>query len=466
MRHLTAIDMFCGAGGESEGLRLACAAAGLDLDLTAINHNQVAIETHSRNHPDARHICETFDSIDPRKIVRPGQLDLLWASPECIHHSNARGGKPVDDQSRSTAWHVIRWADALRPAWIGVENVREFLTWGPLGANMRPLKSKAGTLFRQWVECLRALGYTVEWRILCAADYAAATTRRRLFVLARYDGARARGPIAWPRPTHARPGAKQDDLFADELLPWRAAREVIDWTQRGASIFDRKKPLSPNTLARIAEGFRRQGAAAEPFLMALTHGGRVYGLDRPMPTVTGANRGELALVEPFILGQQSGSVARSVANPLQSMATDCAISLVQPYMVSTAFGERDGQRPRVLDIDKPMPTILPTGTHGLVQPFLVNYYGHGDAYSVDAPIGTMTTRDRFGLVEPGQLAVDILFRMLQPHECAAGQGFPPDYEFAGNRTEVMKQIGNAVEVNQARALNGVFVRDLVQRRAA
>ena len=123
---LRVADLFCGAGGTSTGLAMACAAAGQPIDLTAVNHWPIAIETHAANHPWARHLCESLDGVDPRKVIPGGRLDVLTASPECIHHSNARGGKPMDDQSRASAWHVLRWADALRPTWILVENVREF----------------------------------------------------------------------------------------------------------------------------------------------------------------------------------------------------------------------------------------------------------------------------------------------------------------------------------------------------
>lgn len=408
----SAVDLFAGAGGESEGLRLACEAAGLNLDLTAINHWEVAVETHSLNHPSARHLCEPIDAVNPMKVHRPGSLDLLWASPECVHHSNARGGKPMNDQSRASAWHVVRWAEVLRPKWIGVENVREFLSWGPLGSNGRPLVTKRGTLFAEWVRDLRALGYTVDWKVLNAADYGAAQARRRLFVLARFDGARAKGPIRWPSLTHG----MASGLFGGELSAHRAARDIIDWSLPSRSIFGRDKPLAENTLARIADGLRRFGG--DPLIWHLTHGGRATSANAPLPTVTGAHRGELGVVTPFVIGQQSGAVPRSVDDSLPTLATGCAVSLVQP--------------------------------------FLVKYYGSGaNVEPVSRPLGTLTTKDRFGLVQP-QIA-DIHFRMLQPHECAAGQGFRADYRFAGNKTEVMKQIGNAVEVHQARALSAGIV---------
>lgn len=405
-----AADLFCGAGGSSTGLRRVADALGARLELTAVNHWPKAVETHAANHPDARHVCESLDSVDARKVTG-GKLDLLWASPECTHHSTARGGKPIADQSRSTAWHVLRWAEALRPKYVIVENVPEFATWGPLGANLRPLQSRKGQTFLAWRHGLESLGYTVEHRVLNAADYAAATSRRRLFVVARLDGGRQRGPIPWPVSTHAQSGTRS--LFSD-VQPWRGAREIIDWSERGTSIVGRKKPLAPNTLRRIAAGARKfWGMELEPFLVAMEHGGRVLDINQPIPTITTAKGGAFGIVEPFLLGQQSGAEGRPVSQPA--------------------------------------PTVATTGAISLIEPFLVTFYGSGvNVESVREPLRTVTTKDRFGLVQPAQL--DITFRMLKPHELAAAMGFPSAYQFAGTRTDAVRMIGNAVEVNQAAAL--------------
>jgi len=407
---ITAADLFCGAGGSSTGLKRVADALGVKLDLTAVNHWPKAVETHAANHPEARHVCESIDSIDPRKLTG-GSLDLLWASPECTHHSTARGGKPINDQSRSTAWCVVRWAEALRPRYVIVENVPEFRTWGPIGSNNRPLVSRKGETFGAWLTAIRSLGYTVEAQVLNAADYGAATTRRRLFVVARLDGGRSRGAIRWPAATHAPDGTAS--LFGG-LPQWRAAREIIDWDERGQSIFGRKKPLAENTLRRIAAGaLKFWGLELEPFLIAMEHGGRTLDVNKPLPTITTAKGGALGVVQPFLLGQQSGAEGRAVSDPAPTVATKGAISLIEP--------------------------------------FLVSFYGSGvNVSSICEPLRTVTTHDRHGLVQP--LAIDITFRMLRPRELAAAMGFPSDYRFAGTRTDAVKQIGNAVEVNQAAAL--------------
>ena len=451
MRVLKAADLFCGAGGSSTGLRRVADALGVAIDLTAVNHWPLAVETHAANHPDARHVCESLDSIDPRKVTG-GSLDLLWASPECTHHSTARGGKPINDQSRSTAWCVTRWAEALRPKWIVVENVPEFQTWGPIGSSNRPLQSRKGETFAAWLGALRSLGYTVEARVLNSADYGAATTRRRLFVVARLDGgARGRGGVLWPAATHAPVGTSS--LFA--LEPWRAAREIIDWNERGASIFGRKKPLAPNTLKRIAAGARKfWGLDLEPFLIAMEHGGRELDIDKPLPTITTAKGGAFGVVQPFVTtlrgtsASHIASSARSADEPLRTLtASGEHLGVCEPFLL----GQHGGSVPRA--VSDPTMTIATDGAISLLEPFLVNFYGSGSGLipqPLGRPLPTVTTKDRFGLVQP--MALDITFRMLRPHELAAAMGFPTGYQFAGTKSDAVKQIGNAVEVNQAAAL--------------
>ncbi len=197
MAKIFAADLFAGAGGASNGLVRAAAALGLDVDLLAVNHWPIAVETHSRNHPTVRHMCESVERIEPREVVPGGRLHLLMAGPECTHFSTARGGRPVNAQSRATAWSILKWAQELYIDTIIIENVPEFRSWGPIGANQKPLKSKRGETFRAFLTALRSLGYTVEDKILNAADYGDPTTRQRLFIMAR----RGRHKVSWPAPT-------------------------------------------------------------------------------------------------------------------------------------------------------------------------------------------------------------------------------------------------------------------------
>ena len=480
MKTIKAADLFCGAGGTSTGLVFACEEIGAKLDLIAINHWEVAIETHSKNHPEAKHLCESLDSVDPRKVVPDGHLHLLVASPECTHHSLARGGKPMSDQSRASGWHILRWAEALRIDNILIENVREYESWGPLGANGRPLKSKRGETFRAFLDALRSLNYSVDYRILNAADYGDPTTRERLFIMAR----RGRKAITWPAPTHTRDG--EPTLFGDATQRWRAAREIIDWNIPGESIFARKRPLAPATIERIKAGLRKFGGAkAEPFLVVLRNHGNARSVDEPLPTVTAGGQhfglcepfligaggpsgsgkprsvneplgtvlteNHTALVQPFILHlNRNGDPARSVEQPLATVTAQSAdFGVVQPFIVPLNHGKGDQ---RAYSIDRPMPTVTTLDAWGMVEPFLVEYYGTGGARSVDDPVATITAKDRFGLVEVDGVALDIRFRMLQPHELARAMSFPDGYEFAGTRDQKVKQIGNAVPRRLAQAL--------------
>jgi DNA (cytosine-5)-methyltransferase 1 len=448
-RTIKAADLFCGAGGTSTGLLRACKKHGHDVDLIAINHWDVAIATHSTNHPGVKHLCKSVHSVDPLKVVPGGYLDLLWASPECTHHSRARGGKPRSDQSRASAWHVLDWLEDLHVENVIIENVPEFMEWGPLGADGKPLKSKKGELFNQFIANMRALNYTVDHRIVCCAHYGDPTTRERLFII----GRRGRKKITWPEPTHMPAGEHQ--TFFKTYKQWRSAREIIDWTRKGKSIFARKKPLSGNTMKRIMSGLQKFNG---PFIMHLTHPGsdRTHNLARPLPTITGARRGELGLVEPFIIQTDqtgsNGGCARSIDRPVPTLVTKQNLALIEPMII----GQQSGSAAR--PVSQPLPTIAGAGAIALVE-FLVKYYNTGAAVSVDQPLDTITTNDRFALVEPkatkhkGKLYLDILFRMLEPAELARGQGFPDDYQFTGRTKEdIVKQIGNAVPCNTAEAL--------------
>lgn len=560
---IRAVDLFAGAGGCSTGLLQAATKRGDQVELVAVNHWPVSVATHTRNHPEARHFCASIETLDPKVAVPGGRLELLIAAPECVFHSTARGGKPIDDQRRASAWHVLRWLEHLHVDDVLIENVPEFVKWGPLGLNNKPLKSKAGQIFKAFIAAIEALNYRVEWKVLNAADYGAATTRRRLFIRARRGGKR----IAWPEATHSRTGGAT--LFGGRKR-WRAAREIIDWTLPSQSIFTRKKPLQPATIRRIIEGLRRFGGEQlEPFLVQLTHGGRVMSADSPLPTVTTANRGEMALaepfivqsahgsgggrgdsgrvhsvdtpvgaipasnrfalaepflvpfygeragqeprthsidepvpvipasgdgkfavIEPFVLSQGGGGVARHIDQPAPTIVTDGAVSLVEPFIVPPRGFDQTGAKVDAVDdplrtvtavaghtfglvepfiitpgganlrngraASDPLPTVMASDRLGVVEPFLTKYTSTGQAYSVDQPIDTVTTKDRFGLVQPvvDGYTLDIRFRMLQPHELAAAMSFPKSYVFTGNKGDVIRQVGNAVDCRMAEALCG------------
>lgn len=469
------VDLFCGAGGETTGMIMAAEELGITIDLLAVNHWDVAIETHSTNYPHVKHMCESIQNVDPTKAIKGGRINLLWASPECTHHSVARGGRPRCDQSRASVWLILKWLQELYVDRVIIENVPEFINWGPLGANGKPMVSKRGETFKAFVTALNSLGYKVDWRILCAADYGDPTTRTRFFLQA----VRGKHKIAWPQPSHS----KNEDIFTSEK--WIPASDIIDWNFAGKSIFDRKKPLAPNTINRIESGIKKfWGEWAEPFLVVLRGTGNVRDINIPLPTVT-TSGAHFGLVEPLILHQMSGIDCIPTSRPLPTVTTVCGHALVEPFI--TAIGQTSsksrcrkigqplstvctkqehclvepfilppegyyrGNNPR--RIDKPLQTVTTRGGGSIVRPFLMKFYGSGEnVKGVDAPLDTVTTKDRFGIVEGDNYQLDIRFRMLQPHELAAAQGFPRGYKFSGNRTDVVKQIGNAVPCNLAKAI--------------
>jgi len=531
-RKILVADLLCGAGGSSTGCERALAALGLRMELVCVNHWGVAIETHRRNHPEARHYVQDIAACRPHLIVPEGRLDLLMGSPTCTHHSVARGGKPTSDQQRSDPWHINTWLTELDVKRIIIENVWEFCGWGPVDhKTMRPIPARKGEYFRAWIAALRAIGYELEWRKLNAADYGDATTRQRFILMGRKD----RKSIVWPVATHQK---KSENLaLFPTLKPWRAAREIIDWDIRGKSIFDRKKPLAPKTLARIHAGAVKFNWP-EPFLVILRNHMDGKSVDGPVPTIaangthiglaepivlkqnfrrdtvsveqpapTIMTEARLGLVEPIILSQHNSGAPRSAGEPLPTITTGGAATpdhpgcarpmLVEPFVLS----RQGGGAPR--EVEEPTPTQCAKHSHCLIT----SYYGASTgAQNTREPLPTVTTKDRFGVVvpvthaggfdrardveeplptiatgNPGGEALaegiftpvfdgvhyDILFRMLEPHELAAAMGFDTDetkYEFAGTKTEQIKQIGNAVSVAKMKACVSAIMADAAPKR--
>lgn len=541
------VDLFAGGGGASTGIEQAI---GRHPDV-AVNHDAEAISLHTANHPQTRHFCSDVFEVDPVTVTDGQPVGLLWASPDCKHFSKAKGGKPVSKKIRSLAWVVIKWAKAVRPRVICLENVEEFQTWGPLAADGRPCPERKGKTFALWVAQLRGLGYAVEWRELRACDYGAPTIRKRLFLVARRDGQ----PITWPTPTHAQPDAK--GKVPAGMQPWRTAADCIDWSIPAPSIFERTRPLAEATCRRIAKGIVRYVyEAAQPFVVSLTHqgGDRVESLAEPFRTITGANRGEKALAVPtliqtgygerpgqaprvpglhkplgtvvagqkhaqvsaFLAKHYTGVVGSDMAAPMGTVTTVDHHSLVTANMIklrgdnvgsaaseplhtisaqgthhalATAnlvhmgHGEgKDGTKRfshGVRDVAQPLNTITASGaTAGLVQAFLVKYYGTDQDPAMREPLHTVTTKDRFGLVtvrgQAYQIA-DIGLRMLTPRELYRAQGFPESYRIdtgaAGEpitKTAQVRMCGNSVCPPLARAIVAANYAEqqAEQRRAA
>jgi DNA (cytosine-5)-methyltransferase 1 len=384
--------------------------------------------------------------VDPVEATGGAPVGLMWLSPDCKHFSKAKGGAPVSPRVRGLAWVAVRWAKAVRPRVIVLENVEEFQTWGPLGDDGRPCPARKGLTFRRFVGRLRGLGYVVEWRELRACDYGTPTIRKRLFLVARCDGQ----PIRWPAPTHGK----------GRPLAWRTAAECIDWTIPCPSIFTRARPLAENTLRRIAAGLRRYVIESpRPFIVQVQNassGDAPLSIDAPMRTITAHPKGGgFALVAAFLAkhyGERSvGHVqGASLFDPMPTVTTIDHNALVASSLVKLR-GTSTAQ-----PMDAPLHTLSAGGTHfAEVRAFLTAYYGNErDGASLFDPAPTVTTKDRLGLVtvhgEAYQIA-DIGMRMLAPRELARAQGFPDDYRidvpFNGkpmSKTAQVRMIGNSV----------------------
>jgi len=387
------VDSFAGGGGASLGIEMA---TGRSPDI-AINHDAEAISMHKRNHPGSEHYVEDVWRVNPEAVVKGRKVGLMWLSPDCKHHSKAKGGKPRDSKIRGLAWVAVHWARAVRPRVLCLENVEEFQKWGPLLADGTPCPARIGITFRRWVRMLEVEGYKVEWRELIAADHGSPTTRKRLFVIARCDGQ----PIVWPTPTHdkeARHGRK----------PWRSAASCIDWTHEVPSIFTRTKPLADNTMRRIHRGIQKYVIdAAEPFIVPVTHAGgegRVYSINDPMRTVTAAHRGELGLAVPTIVGAGGPAYSAkpvSAGAPMGTQTTENHRALSCATLVQTGYGERPGQAPRVPGLAKPLGTCVNGVKHALVAASLLKQNGIGKKMVVGQeltePMHTVTSVDQKAL---------------------------------------------------------------------
>lgn len=399
------VDLFAGGGGASEALRQAL---GRDPDI-CINHDAWAIGMHAANHPFARHLCEDVWQADPRRECAGRPVGWLHASPDCTHFSQAKGGQPRSRATRSLSWVVLKWAGAVRPRIISLENVEQILKWGPLVAKrdratgravkldgtvappgeripigeqfLVPDRRREGKTWRHFVAALRALGYTVEWRKLRACDYGAGTSRTRLFMVARCDGE----PICWPEPTHG-----------PERAPFVTAADCIDWSTPCPSIFERKKPLADATMRRIARGIRKFVLdAAEPFIVPNNTNNAPKSTRDPLPAVTTC-QGRNLLVTPVLT--EFANASRGAVWPAdEPLRTQCAqvkgghFAIAAATLIQTGFGEREGQAPRVPGLHKPLGTLVDGVKHAAVAAHLVKFRGDSQGSAASDPVPTITS---------------------------------------------------------------------------
>lgn len=491
------VDNFAGGGGASTGMEL-----GLNRHVDiAINHDKDAIDMHKMNHPETKHYCESVWDVDPVEACEGRPVGLAWFSPDCKHFSKAKGNRPVDKNIRGLAWVAVRWAALVPVRMMMLENVEEFMTWGPVveseNGKFKPCPERKGETFDAFVKVLttglhrdhpawseivealgsefphydrleKGLGYQLDYKVLHACDYGAPTIRKRFFLVARNDGQ----PIEWPAKTHGPEGSG--------LKPYASAADIIDWSIPVKSIFNRKRPLADKTMERIAKGLNKFVLSAEtPFVVpehcttpfvtecANASSQRNMPANEPLRTICAQVKGgHFALVTAFMTKFRAGSVGYEVDSPVHTITsggeqkrpgTANTQAVVTSHMVKMR-GTNIGH-----GTDEPVHTISAGGFHiGEVRAFLLKYYGTSYGEACDSPIGTVTTKDRFGLVtvkgEEYQI-VDIGMRMLEPHELFAAQGFPEDYKISHNsegkklsKASQVARCGNAVCPPVAQAL--------------
>jgi len=525
MKQLLYIDLFCGAGGTSTGVNSARLHDEPCADVIAcVNHDAKAIASHASNHPEALHFTEDIRTLELSPLVEhlkrcreqnPDALIVLWASLECTNFSKAKGGQPRDADSRTLAEHLFRYIEAIEPDYIQIENVEEFMSWGDMDENGKPISMDKGKSYTRWVRNVKRYGYKFDHRILNAADYGAYTSRKRFFGIFAKNGL----PIVFPAPTHCKDGSTT--LFGN-LKKWKPVKEVLDFEDEGNTIF-REKPLSEKTLERIYAGLIKFVAGGkDAFLvkynsMSRTGKYNAPGIDEPCPTVATQNRLGVAQVS-FLSKQYSGhpeSKNSSVNEPAGTITT-----IDHHAFISAYYGNGHNH-----SVESPSPTVTTKDRLALIQSeqFIDMQYGNGTAASVEVPANTLTTNPKFNLVtvkrhylmnpqynnvggsvekpcftliarmdkmppylvtaEKGEVfievystdspmtakikefmalygIVDIKMRMLKIPELKKIMGFPEDYVLVGTQADQKKFIGNAVEVTIARAWCEALCREI------
>jgi DNA (cytosine-5)-methyltransferase 1 len=401
------IDLFCGAGGTTCGFERT---NGLAKVIACINHDPMAIESHWQNHPDVVHFEEDIRTLKMRPLVDlvgqwkvryPNALVILWASLECTNFSKAKGGLPREADSRTLADHLDRYVLALKPDYVQIENVVEFMSWGPLDENGKPVSRKNGSDWMKWRNRLCSYGYRDEWRELNSANFGSFTSRNRLFGIFAAPGL----PIAWPEATHA----KKPTIggMHGNLQKWKAVKEVLDFSIEGESIFTRKKPLVEKTLQRIYAGLIKYVAGGKDAFMlkynsinGKTGVHHPPSVDEPCPVVAAQSRLGLvqcAFISKYYSGRPEGKIA-SVEEPAGTITTAGTQALVQASFIASHYSNGDN----VASTENPCPTLTVKDRHSLVttQYFLDKQYsGDANHQSIDQPSGSIMPNDKHALIE-------------------------------------------------------------------
>jgi DNA (cytosine-5)-methyltransferase 1 len=499
---LLMVDLYCGAGGTSTGAQ----QSGVCKVVAAVNHDPLAIESHAANHPDILHLTEDTRLVNVAALADhvkkwqsrfPNAKLILWASLECTNFSNAKGGLPRDADSRTLAEDLPRYVTALNPDYVMIENVREFMSWGDLDENNRPVSKNAGKHYIAWRKSIEQLGYGFNFQMMNSADFSAYTSRVRFFGCFAKNGL----PIVFPEPTHERNVSSKPSLFGAKQ-GWKPVIECLDLQNIGSSVFGKKRPLVPKTIRRILEGLKK--FANEPLIMTYTSPGYCAPLSQPAGVLTTACH--KALVTPLLMsyyGNSTGCLDAS-KSPCPTLTTKDRMAMISPSFCTAFFGNPE-TNPRNSSVNQPSPTItaqprqaivfverqfssgggqhnsisqplgaLPTVPKArLCSAFLVNPQFRNQGASVHKPAPTIVAaqksyplgictaqkgesknwehqsddspemRDLRDFMRANGIS-DVFLRMLNVPELKKIQGFPADYVLAGSTEKQKKFIGNSV----------------------
>ncbi|HET8885578.1 MAG TPA: DNA cytosine methyltransferase [Salinimicrobium sp.] len=484
--HIFWIDLFCGAGGTTSGIHLAGEMEGIKTRVVAcVNHDEKAIASHLANHPDCIHYTEDIRDFEVvkklKKLVNelrsqyPNCLINIWASLECTNFSKAKGGLPREADSRTLADHLFMYLNALKPDYLWIENVVEFMSWGPLDKSGKPISKKRGLDYLKWIDEVRSYGYGFDWKELNSADFGAYTARKRYFAQFPKKGL----PVAWPVKTHTKNPSEEKDLFSNPLKKWKPVKEVLNLENEGNSIFNRKKPLVENTLKRIYAGlvkfvgngdeqflsdqhFKNIGSSIENpcrlittnpqkklisanFLHSYYGNGNVHSEHEPCPTVTTKDR--FAKINYLMLNYSNGDNVRSVITPAATIVNNDKHNLVSVDKKEFIFNPQFKNAGN--SIEKPCPTIIARQDKRPLQLIICDKAEGFTIPVYDDDCETMIKIKQF-MAYFG--IVDIKMRLLEIIELLQIQGFPEDYKLVGNQTDQKKFIGNSVEVKTAKSI--------------
>jgi DNA (cytosine-5)-methyltransferase 1 len=471
-------DLFAGGGGTTTG---ALSVQGVKV-LWALNHSKEAIYTHELNHPETTHYHADIRDMDEHNLC---EVDGLWASLECTNFSNAKGGLPREGDSRTLAWELVRYITWCKPKYIIIENVREFMAWGPLDEQGKPVSRDKGKDYIKWITFIKNLGYpNYAFKILNSADYGAYTQRKRYFGIFSNVGYE----ITFPKPSH-------------EKKSYKACKEKINLENTGESIFGRKKPLAEKTLQRIAAGIKKFYPDMAHIMQYYGNGYNGQKIDKPLNTITTKDRH--ALIQ-FVTEYNGQSDATSLEKPLRAITTrqKHALTSVDPKQFITEFYGRDTA---INSIEDPLRTITTSNRHALTtiekQQFISDHIWGSSNESIEKPLSTIYTKESKQLItvdhesdhnaeekfqfitkyfsgDPnfqnssidGPLhtimasnkhalttlvmngSFDIKLRFLTPKELADITGFPEDYKWYGSNKFVTWMIGNAVPILLAKVI--------------